>query len=261
TYGPRTVDLINITNNDICSLFYYSCSITNKFSTTQLNACGTIQTTALRTALGLPNWTPNVVLLKISGQETLADKMKRLAVKFFIKQISNNDYSPIHSCRQNLSIHLTKKDEESLLAHLTDLNISPNHIITLPKASAFQCEIYDIHTSDLGFQNKAQPTAFIEGLFNDFISNNFEDYFIIASKSLVQTSIAGISNQHSFVFRIHPINSIFTAEALAICQAIDDLSIPEKNLMNLTHSLSVLQVLKTFPSDLRGLSTACITKL
>ncbi|GBN65102.1 hypothetical protein AVEN_29300-1, partial [Araneus ventricosus] len=131
TYGPRTVDLINITNNDICSLFYYSCSITNKFSTTQLNACGTIQTTALRTALGLPNWTPNVVLLKISGQETLADKMKRLAVKFFIKQISNNDYSSIHSCRQNLSIHLTKKDEESLLAHLTDLNISPNHIITL----------------------------------------------------------------------------------------------------------------------------------
>ncbi|GBL80044.1 hypothetical protein AVEN_29058-1 [Araneus ventricosus] len=123
--------------------------------------------------------------------------MKRYPLQFFIKQISNNDYSPNHSYRQNFSIHLTKKDEESLLAHLTDLSTSPNQIITLPKAPAFQCEICDIHTSDLGFQNKAQLTALIEGLFNDFISNNFEDYFIIAtdaSKSLAQTSIAGISN-------------------------------------------------------------------
>ncbi|GBL92956.1 hypothetical protein AVEN_54606-1 [Araneus ventricosus] len=52
------------------------------------------------------------------------------------------------------------------------------------------------------------------------ISGEFQDYFIIAtdaSKSQFYTSIAGISNLRSFSFRIHTINSIFTAEALAIC--------------------------------------------
>ncbi|GBO29442.1 hypothetical protein AVEN_213090-1 [Araneus ventricosus] len=65
-----------------------------------------------------------------------------------------------------------------------------------------------------------------------------------ASKSHFYTSIAGTSNLGSFYFRIHPINSIFTAEALAICQAIDDLSVPDSNLLILTDSFSVLQALK-----------------
>ncbi|GBN96059.1 hypothetical protein AVEN_53079-1 [Araneus ventricosus] len=65
-----------------------------------------------------------------------------------------------------------------------------------------------------------------------------------ASKSHIYTSIAGTSNLRSFFFRIHPINSIFTAEALAICQAVDDLSVPDSNLLILTDSFSVLQVLK-----------------
>ncbi|GBO27025.1 hypothetical protein AVEN_140434-1 [Araneus ventricosus] len=156
--------------------------------------------------------------------------------------------------RGTFSFKARIRDVESLLPQeqgqgfFKSLNVSPNQIITFPKAPVFQCEICKIHTSDSDFQNKAQPTAIIEELFNDFISNNSEDSFIIAtdaSKSLTLTSIACISNQHSFVFRKHPINSIFTVEALAICQAIDDLSNPEKNLMILTDSLSVLQALKS----------------
>ncbi|GBM40993.1 GDP-Man:Man(3)GlcNAc(2)-PP-Dol alpha-1,2-mannosyltransferase [Araneus ventricosus] len=76
-YGPRTKDLINIVNNSICCLFYYSCSLTNKFSETQYKACNSIQTMALRVALGLPKWTPNIVLMKIAGQEVLSEKIKR----------------------------------------------------------------------------------------------------------------------------------------------------------------------------------------
>ncbi|GBM00809.1 hypothetical protein AVEN_257335-1 [Araneus ventricosus] len=78
----------------------------------------------------------------------------------------------------------------------------------------------------------------------EFTNNNSHHSFITAtnaSKSLNVTSITGVANRNSFVFRIHPINSIFTGEALAIFQAIDDLSIPEKNLMILTDNLSALQ--------------------
>ncbi|GBN80568.1 hypothetical protein AVEN_131154-1 [Araneus ventricosus] len=87
----------------------------------------------------------------------------------------------------------------------------------------------------------------IKALFEETISEEFQDYFIIAtdaSKSQFYTSTAGTSNLRSFSFRIHPINSIFTAEALAICQAIDDLSVPDSNLLILTDSFSVLQALK-----------------
>ncbi|GBN95565.1 hypothetical protein AVEN_185102-1 [Araneus ventricosus] len=80
--------------------------------------------------------------------------------------------------------------------------------------------------------------------FKEFINNNSQHSFITptnASKSLNVTSIPGVANRNSFVFRIHPINSIFTGEAPTIHQPIDDLSIPEKNLMNLTASLSALQ--------------------
>ncbi|GBM20029.1 hypothetical protein AVEN_77943-1 [Araneus ventricosus] len=52
------------------------------------------------------------------------------------------------------------------------------------------------------------------------------------------------TNLRSFFFRIHPINSNFTAEALAICQAIDDLSVPDSDFLIFTDSFSVLQALK-----------------
>ncbi|GBL90452.1 hypothetical protein AVEN_179388-1 [Araneus ventricosus] len=44
--------------------------------------------------------------------------------------------------------------------------------------------------------------------------------------------------------RLRLINSIFSAEALAICQAIDDLLVPDSDLLILTDSFSVLQALK-----------------
>ncbi|GBM87647.1 hypothetical protein AVEN_100485-1 [Araneus ventricosus] len=62
-----------------------------------------------------------------------------------------------------------------------------------------------------------------------------------ASKSHFHISIAGTSNLRSFSFQI---SSIFTAEALAICQAIDDLSVPGSDLLILTDNFSVLQALK-----------------
>ncbi|GBM18082.1 hypothetical protein AVEN_75510-1 [Araneus ventricosus] len=43
---------------------------------------------------------------------------------------------------------------------------------------------------------------------------------------------------------VHKVHSNFTAEALAICQAIDDLSVPDSDLLILTDSFSVLQALK-----------------
>ncbi|GBN28226.1 RNA-directed DNA polymerase from mobile element jockey [Araneus ventricosus] len=246
-YGPRTKDLINIVNNSICSLFYYSCSITNKFSETQYKACNTIQTMALRVALGLPKWTPNIVLMKIAGQEVLSEKIKRLAAQFFIRQLANGVHSPIYDQNCNPSIKLIKRDEVMLTTLFTELDTSTDHIIAFPDTLISRSNFCEIFLSDFSFQNKAHPAFLIKDLFEEVVYKEFQDYHIIAtdaSKSHSFTSIAGISNLQSFVYRIHPINSIFTAEALAICQALDELSVTDKNLLLLTDSYSVLQALK-----------------
>ncbi|GFS85274.1 putative RNA-directed DNA polymerase from transposon X-element [Trichonephila clavipes] len=76
------------------------------------------------------------------------------------------------------------------------------------------------------------------------VNRNFQDFYIIAtdaSKNEQITSIAGITANSHFAYRINHNNSIFTAEALAICQALDDLSIINKNLLILSDSLSALQ--------------------
>ncbi|GBL93900.1 hypothetical protein AVEN_153656-1 [Araneus ventricosus] len=324
-YGPRTKDLINIANNSICSLFYYSCSITNKFSETQYKACNTIQTMALRVALGLPKWIPNIVIMKIAGQdpdskegcgkvaislsigcprkhfrenrlgnhcrkvyigklfmnyltdkrtfpltlpkgstlvmetfvttlypcrrqgfqslsdklsllygEVLSEKIKRLAAQFFIRQLANGVYSPIYDQNCKPSIKLIKRDEVMFSNLFTDLDTSTDHIIAFPDTLISRNNFCEIFLSDFSFQNKAHPAFLIKDLFEEVVYKEFQDFHIIAtdaSKSHSFTSIAGISNLQSFVYRIHPINSIFTAEALAICQALDELSVTDKNLL------------------------------
>ncbi|GBN37010.1 hypothetical protein AVEN_74994-1 [Araneus ventricosus] len=88
-------------------------------------------------------------------------------------------------------------------------------------------------------------------MFKETLRNDFNQYFIIAtdaSKSQKITSIAGDFEFSSFAFRIHHTNSILSAEALAICQAIDNLAIPDKPLLFLTDSLSVLLALQNFSS-------------
>ncbi|GBN90193.1 hypothetical protein AVEN_192818-1 [Araneus ventricosus] len=73
--------------------------------------------------------------------------------------------------------------------------------MTLPNIlDVLHNDICEIRLSSFGFQDKAQPTSMIEALFEETISREFQDYFIIAadaSKSHLYTSIAGTSNLRS----------------------------------------------------------------
>ncbi|GBL89839.1 hypothetical protein AVEN_117621-1 [Araneus ventricosus] len=217
-----------MTNNGIYSLFYYSCAITNKLSQTHFKICDTIQTIALRVALGLPIWTPNVVLLKIAGHEILSEKIKRMAIQFFTKQVANGVHSPLIRQSSNHCNQFNKKDQEAFAELLVDLNITSDQgvysgtsgwvgswgwfppinphppptggtridpqIITLPNIlDVLHNDICEIHITSFGFQDKAQPTFMIKAVFEEYISVEF---FIIAtdvSKSHIYTSIAGTS--------------------------------------------------------------------
>ncbi|GFW59828.1 RNase H domain-containing protein [Trichonephila clavipes] len=209
-----------------------------------------IQTKALRIALGLPQWTPNIVLLKLAGQEILSDKIRRLANKFFITQISNSDFSPLYCNNpEALNLNVLEEDKNYIISVLQDLNIGGDQIISIPRLITFldlPCKIY---TNRFKFQDKNIPIPAISVLFDETVEREFQKFFIIAtdaSKNDQITSIAGISKKSSFAYRINHYNSIFSAETLAICQALDDLVESNVNLFVLSDSLSVLSALQNF---------------
>ncbi|GBL76603.1 hypothetical protein AVEN_53324-1 [Araneus ventricosus] len=79
---------------------------------------------ALRLALGLPKWTPNIVLMKIAGQKVLSEKIKRLAAQFFIRQLAIGVHSPIYDQNCKPSIKLIKRNEVMLANLFTELDTS-----------------------------------------------------------------------------------------------------------------------------------------
>ncbi|GBO08614.1 hypothetical protein AVEN_259031-1, partial [Araneus ventricosus] len=102
--------------------------IINKFSETHLTSCNVIQTTSLRIALGVPIWTPNIILLKLAGQEILSGKIKRLAIQFFIKQIATQPFSALFHTPDRIHSQLVEKDAESLRITFRNLSCIPDHI-------------------------------------------------------------------------------------------------------------------------------------
>ncbi|GBL80038.1 hypothetical protein AVEN_29053-1 [Araneus ventricosus] len=241
---PRTLSPLLITVS--AAYFFYNCSTINKWSATHLNICDVIQTTALRTAMGLPIWTQNIILLKLAAQETLLGKIKRLATQFFLKHIAYGAHSPLYRNDGTQSVKLTNKDLSALDQILSAFNIDINHIIKFPitlDCLNIKCKI---HLHSFLFQDKSLPKTTIESLFEDIIRTHFSNFFLIAtdaSKSPQITSIAATSSTNSFAYRLQHINSIFSAETLALCQVLDELPNDEDNLLLLTDSLSVLQAL------------------
>ncbi|GBL95779.1 hypothetical protein AVEN_708-1 [Araneus ventricosus] len=136
---------------------------------------------------------------------------------------------------------------QSLRITFRNLNCIPDHIISLPifpHSNPNACEIF---LNDFYFQNKELPSSIISSDFIDCIQRLFPNHFIITtdgSKSHCHTSIAGFSCLQQFCYCIHPLNSVFTAEVLAICKALDELVIPEKDILILSDSFSTLSSLK-----------------
>ncbi|GFX36727.1 putative RNA-directed DNA polymerase from transposon X-element [Trichonephila clavipes] len=264
-YGQRTENLIQLINNSICSTFFYTCHIINKWSDHQLKPFNVIQTKAPRIALGLPQWTPNIVLMKLAGQEIVSDKIRRLSNKFFLSQISNQTFSPLYSNNPNyLNLKIMKEDKNNIDRIVYTLNADYNHVISIPRITSFSVLPCKIYVNNFKFQDKNLPIQTIRGLFDETIEHDFQDFYIIAtdaSKNEYITSIAGVTENISFAYRINHNKSIFTAEALAICQAIDDLTVSNKNLLILSDSLSVLYALQNYPIKSHSVIHRLVSKI
>ncbi|GBN04236.1 hypothetical protein AVEN_190694-1 [Araneus ventricosus] len=190
---------------------------------------------ALRVALGMPKWTPNIVLMKIAGQEVLSEKIKRLATQFFIRQLANGAQSPIYDQNCKPSIKLIKNDEVLITNLFTDLDTSTDHIIAFPDTLFSRNNFCEIHLSDFSFQNKVHPLFLIKDLFEEAVSEEFYDYRIIAtdaSKSHSFTSIA------AFKLKRKTLRTTFTNTAKAIDEEIAKSQVDVNKLRELSSQLT-----------------------
>ncbi|GFX55881.1 RNase H domain-containing protein [Trichonephila clavipes] len=147
-----------------------------------------------------------------------------------------------------MNLNVLEDDKNYIISVLQDLNIGGDQIISIPRLITFFDLPCTIYTNRFKFQNKNLPIPAISVLF-ETVEREFQKFFIIAtdaSKNDQITSIAGISKKSSFAYRINHYNSIFSAETLAICQALDDLVESNVNLLVLSDSLSVLSALQNF---------------
>ncbi|GBM78737.1 hypothetical protein AVEN_244409-1 [Araneus ventricosus] len=174
-------------------------------------------------------------------------KIRRLAIQFFIKQIATHPFSPLTHTNDEFNLQIVEKDADYLRVTFHNLNCIPDHVITLPVLPHSNPNLCEIFLKDFQFQSKETPVSIIVTSFTECIQNLFPNHYIIAtdgSKSHCYTSIAGLSKIQQFSYRIHSLNSVFTAEVLAICQALDELAVPEKDILILSDSYSALSSLK-----------------
>ncbi|GBN39568.1 hypothetical protein AVEN_163840-1 [Araneus ventricosus] len=174
-------------------------------------------------------------------------KIRRLAIQFFIKQIATHPFSPLTHTNDEFKLQIVEKDADYLRVAFQNLNCIPDHVITLsvlPHSNPNLCEIF---LKEFQFQSKETPVSIIVISFTECIQNLFPNHYIIAtdsSKLHCYTSIAGLSGVQQFSCRIHSLGFVFTAEILAICRALDELAVPEKDILILSNSYSALSSLK-----------------
>ncbi|GFV97963.1 RNase H domain-containing protein [Trichonephila clavipes] len=162
-----------------------------------------------------------------------------------------------------MNLNVLEEDKNDIISLLHDLNVGDDQIISIPRLITvlnLPCKIY---INRFKFQDKNLPIPAISVLLDEMVEREFQKFFIIAtdaSKNHQITSIAGISKKSSFAYRINHYNSIFTAEALAICQALDDLVELNVNLLVLSDSLSVLSALQNFSIKFHKMISSLLKK-
>lgn len=248
-FGARSRHLVTLASAAIRGSIEYGAVLLSTLGKSMFSRLEVLQNSALRAALGLPRWVPNIVLKKHAAVLDIQDRIKMLAFNFWLKHMWLQRFSPVWCA---LCDDQERQIEE--LAHfpfiaevLDEVDCSLGYIINFNPPTAKVGGGAQILVSDLPFQDKSLDGRIVVQFFREFMADKLESFNVIAtdaSKSLEWTGIAGCSSSGHFRYRIHNISSIFTAEALAIGIAIDELVRCDVPTIILSDSLSVLTALQ-----------------
>lgn len=110
----------------------------------------------------------------------------------------------------------------------------PEYLIAFQLSLPRNTEAIQYHLEDILFQRKDLDICSIATLYSEFIQQFINSWFIVAtdaSKSpFIITFIEGCKATSQFSYRVHTVNSIFTAEALALTNCVF-LTVPLSSLL------------------------------
>ena len=95
SYGARSHHLMILFSASFRSLTDYGAAVLSSASVTLTNKLEAFHTCAIRVALGLPRWVPNLVLRQHAYSPPLTLRMQDLAIRFWVKHISLDGWSLI----------------------------------------------------------------------------------------------------------------------------------------------------------------------
>ncbi|GBN90162.1 hypothetical protein AVEN_259105-1, partial [Araneus ventricosus] len=133
SWGARTTHLLQIVNATIHSKLECGCHVFITSSKSEILTIEILYRTALRFATGLPKWTPIPILLKEAGQISLSLRIRMLAERFFLKNLSSVEISPLFHYLRPLTRRLRLKKPVPLSIRLSEqinkLGIDINFLI------------------------------------------------------------------------------------------------------------------------------------
>ncbi|XP_015904361.1 uncharacterized protein [Parasteatoda tepidariorum] len=250
-WGSRTYHLIQIVNAAIRSILEYGSPILFSAPKSHLRVIETIYNSSLRSATGLQRWTLIHILHKEAGTTSISLRLVLAAKKFYLRHCSLGSHSPInrllhkfHFTRLKKKPHLFLKFQDIFNQKgISKFNFIPFNIpvflTDLPNLCLF------VH--DLPFQTTKNPNEILP-LYQETLQTLWKDLVILAtdaSKSSPNTGIAAINsrNNMSYISQIHPINSVFTREVLAIWLAVTKFTTEYLDYVILSDSKSAITAL------------------
>ncbi|GBO00170.1 RNA-directed DNA polymerase from mobile element jockey [Araneus ventricosus] len=120
SWGARTTHLLQIVNSTIRSKLEYGYHVFITSSKSEILTIEILYRTALRFATGLPKWTPIPILLKEAGQISLSLRIRMLAERFFLKNLSLGELSPLFHYLRPLTRRLRLRKPVPLSTRLAE---------------------------------------------------------------------------------------------------------------------------------------------
>ena len=139
----------------IRSLTDYGAAVLSSASATLTNKLEVFHTCALRVALGLRRWVPNLVLRQHADSSPLALRMQDLTIRFWIKHLSLDGWSSMWDY-----LHVTDETDPlgsvnmgySITELFDELEGDINHLLPFQAPEPFPSGFVSFHLSDLPFQ-------------------------------------------------------------------------------------------------------------
>ena len=252
TRGVTSYHMLRIVNSIIRSSLEYGAPLFFDSPPTSLNLLEVCYNSAIRLATGLPMWTPLAVLRREAGVSTITSRLSFLTKRFLLRLLASPPGLRLADIvRTNLQTpDPTWKWHAPLQELAATIGAPLTNIIRFSWPPPPESLHFAVIRQGLNFQCTDLPSSAVLQEWSLWVSSlsPCAMFATDASRDSVKSSIAALDvlSGSSLACLTFHVNSIFTAEALAIYLALTSFPITHPEIIIISDSLSVLAALDSW---------------